>query len=380
MTEIDLLLQEKLRIRKEKNYFRSLRPKLDLIDFSSNDYLGFAHSNALDEAFDAIVRRHKTSSIAGSTGSRLLSGNTAYCEELEQKIADFHVADAGLIFNSGYNANIGLLGSLGLKGDCIIYDELIHASMLDGIHLSRASGVPFRHNDLGSLKEKLETATGRKIVAVESLYSMDGDDVPLRQIVALAKQYNAFVIVDEAHGTGVFGTSGEGLCNALGIEKQVDARVVTFGKSLGVHGAIVLGSRSLRDYLINYARSFIFTTALPQANLMTIEAAYDVLMQSTAPAVLRARILLFKKQLQPQVAQKIISTITPNQALIIPDNVQARRASQFLEERGMDVRAILFPSVPKGAERLRICLHAHNTEAQIRLLSSSLNLFFALSE
>ena len=245
-------LNNKLKQREEANALRLLAPQSQLIDFSSNDYLGFAKEAAIHHI------NNNTSELIqfGATGSRLISGNYELTEEAEAFLANFYNAATALIFNSGYNANIGLFQCLPQRNDTIIYDELIHASIRDGIRLSNASNFSFSHNNLTALEQKLSNAKGLIYVVVESVYSMDGDMAPLTEIVAVCKKYNAALIVDEAHAVGIFG-NGKGLVSELGLENNVFARVVTFGKAVGVHGAAILGSNELRDYLINFSRAFI---------------------------------------------------------------------------------------------------------------------------
>src|SRR4051812_34169388 len=200
------ILEEILIKRKDESRFRSLSTN-KLIDFSSNDYLGLARSGVLKEAINKELKKFPDYTN-GSTGSRLLSGNSAYAEELEQWIADFHYAEAGLIFNSGYDANLGLFSCIAQRNDTILYDQLSHASIIDGIRLSFAASRAFQHNDLIDLEEKLKTAKGNIFVVVESIYSMDGDFAPLKELIELVEKYKAVIIVDEAHATGVFGKQG----------------------------------------------------------------------------------------------------------------------------------------------------------------------------
>ena len=212
----------------------------------------------------------------GSGGSRLLAGNYPLIEKLEKSIASFHDAEAGLIFNSGYDANIGLLSCIALKEDTILYDQLIHASLRDGIRLGYAQSFSFEHNNPASLELRLKQAAGTVYVVTESLFSMDGDLAPLQEMAALCEQYNAKLIVDEAHATGIVGEHGEGLVQHLQLQSKCFARIHTFGKALGVHGAIVLGSSFLRSYLINFSRPFIYTTALPPCTVQHIAEAYKL--------------------------------------------------------------------------------------------------------
>jgi 8-amino-7-oxononanoate synthase len=295
-------------------------------------------------------------------------------ECLEAKIAAFHHARAGLIFNSGYDANIGLFSSVPRKGDTILYDELIHASIRDGVRLSLASHFSFKHNNINQLEEKIKIAKGNVFVAVESVYSMDGDFAPLKEISDLCSRFGAFLIVDEAHATGIFGKKGEGRVSELGLEENVFARMHTFGKALGCHGGIVLGSDLLRDYLINFARSFIYTTALPVHSLIAINCAYDILTNSY-DKILKTRCLidLFKAKFSEHKKFELIQSISPIQCILIPGNVQVKMTSEHIKNAGYDVRPILSPTVFKGQERLRICLHAFNSEKEIEALINELN-------
>ena len=235
----DDFLVKRVSIREKEGLLRKLSSENNLIDFSSNDYLGFARSDELKNIISSEAGALNFKPKTGSTGSRLLTGNTKYAEELECFIAQFHKAEAGLIFNSGYDANLGLISSAAKKGDVIFYDELSHASIYDGARLSKSESFPFRHNDLNHLEERLEYFSEKKyencFVIVESVYSMDGDFSPLKEIAALCEKYNANLIVDEAHATGVFGSKGEGKVVELNLEKKVFARVHTFGKALGCH-------------------------------------------------------------------------------------------------------------------------------------------------
>jgi 8-amino-7-oxononanoate synthase len=365
-----------LAARKAEGAFRKLRSDNSLIDFSSNDYLGFAASAELAERIQ-IKLRHQ--SAPGSKGSRLLSGNTAFAESLEAEIAAFHGAEAGLIFNSGYDANTGLFSCIASREDTILYDSLIHASVRDGIRLSKAAAFSFRHNDLAHLEERLQAAakTGQVFVGIESVYSMDGDLSDIAAINRLCKHYGAELIVDEAHATGVFGKKGEGLVNeALAPGEQLFARVHTFGKALGCHGAIVLGSPVLRDWLINYSRSFIYTTALPPSSLAAAAAAYELLAEKPELMVaLQERIAQFSDATAQQEIKGLLPSRSPIQCLLVPGNIAARALSDRLAAAGFDVRAILSPTVPAGAERLRICIHRFNSVAEIQKLAEILGKF-----
>jgi 8-amino-7-oxononanoate synthase len=366
------ILQKALDERIQNSLYRSLQYNPNLIDFCSNDYLSFARSENIKQRTEKAFA--ESSYLSGATGSRSISGNTLYAEELEKELALFHNAEAGLIFNSGYDANVGLFSSIAKKNDTIICDELIHASIIDGCRLSHANRFRFSHNDIHDLEKKLQQAKGIIYVAVESVYSMDGDMAPLKEIVSLCKTYNANLIVDEAHATGVFGKQGRGLVNQYNLEDDVFARVHTFGKAIGCHGAVVVGSNVLRNYLINFARSFIFTTALPMHSLVNIKCAYAELQSDSFDnTVLHNHIKHFREGIKLSGDVYLIDSISPVQSVVIPGNARARTVSKQLQERGFDIRAILSPSVPAGKERLRISIHLHNTIEQINNLLGVLN-------
>jgi len=356
--------------RKASGILRALKPENNLVDFCSNDYLGFARSAALKHNIAEEIARYPDS-LNGSTGSRLLSGNLNYAEELERQIAEFHHAEAGLLFISGYDANIGLFSSLPQKGDTIIHDELIHASIIDGARLSHANRYTFRHNDLESLEAKLKQAKGNCYVVIESVYSMDGDSPPIMEILQLTELYGASLIVDEAHAVGLYPA---GLIVAMDLQYRVFARIVTFGKALGCHGAIVLGSNALREYLINFARSFIYTTAASFHQLASVKMAYELLPDAgNEIALLRQNIAFFKENITPDTQFPLLSSDSAIQCVVLNSNENARQAARELQNAGLDVRPILSPTVAAGTERLRICLHAFNTVDEMTLLTSTLN-------
>lgn len=347
--------------RREQQSLRELRLPGDKVDFCSNDYLGLARNAAVREHIHTLMEeRHPAH---GSTGSRLLAGNYEWIESVEKDLAAFHGAAAGLLYNSGYDANLGVFSCLGRKGDTIIYDQLIHASIRDGVRLSAAQSFSFAHNEVADLEKKLKHGSGNIFVAVESVYSMDGDLAPLAAIAAICEQYGAHLIVDEAHATGIIGNRGEGLVQHLGLTNACFARIHTFGKAVGCHGAVVLGPGILRDYLINFSRSFIYTTSLPPAALAAIEAGY-----ATFPYMQAER-----EQLSALIAQfragmantELLPGTTPIQAVLTRGNEHTRSIAQRLQQAGLDVRPILHPTVPKGSERLRIVLHSFNTPAEV---------------
>lgn len=362
----DQYLNNRLNDRKQAGNYRTLKPEnIDLVDFSSNDYLGFARSPVLKQLITDELANYP-GHLNGSTGSRLLSGDLQYAEDLEHWIANYHQHEAGLLFNSGYDANVGLFSSLPQRGDTVITDELIHASIIDGIRLSNANRYTFKHNDLVSLEEKLKNAKGQVYVVIESVYSMDGDIPNIAAILHLTRQYNAQLIVDEAHAIGVF---GKGIVNELNLQQDVFARVITFGKAMGVHGAIVLGSNLLRNYLVNFARSFIYSTAASFHQLAAIKMAYRLLDQSQSEIEkLHQNIQLLNQLLgNLQVSKSAIHSV------VAGSNDKARYVSEKLKDAGIDVRPVLSPTVAVGTERLRICMHAYNKPMQIELLATTLN-------
>jgi 8-amino-7-oxononanoate synthase len=276
-----------------------------------------------------------------------------------------------LLFNSGYDANVGLFSSLPQKGDTIIHDELIHASIIDGARLSHANRYTFRHNDLESLEAKLKQAKGIAYVVIESVYSMDGDTPPINEILNLTEQYGANLIVDEAHAVGLYPA---GLTCALNLHQRIFSRVVTFGKALGCHGAIVLGSDALRNYLINFARSFIYTTAASFHQLAAVKVAYQLIKQ-TDVSPLQNNINLFKNSFNHSSQYPLINSDSAIQCIVLGSNQKAKELAALLQDAGLDVRPILSPTVAKGTERIRICLHSFNTAEEISLLTSTLNTY-----
>ncbi len=356
-------LQEKLENRKKVGTYRSLQTADDKIDFWSNDYLGFAGSQGLKQYIKSLT----ANANYGATGSRLISGNPSLVEELEQEIAQYHKADTALIFNSGYDANLGLFSCIAAKEDTIFYDDLVHASIHDGLKLSRAQTIAFEHNNLQDLEEKLKQKTkGNAFIAIESVYSMDGDIAPLHELVILSEKYDAAIIIDEAHGTGLFGKNGGGLVDELGLEKRIFARVHTYGKSMGAHGAAILGSPILRNYLMNYARSFIFTTALPSHSLLAIRGGYFWLKKHPGLRQrLKQNIDFFIENARPIFGDRLLKSETAIQGVIIPGNENAKRVAARAQKADFAVKAIVFPTVAKGEERIRVCIHAFNTKEEI---------------
>ena len=372
-------LANKLNRRIESNALRQLGSRNELIDFASNDYLGFAESKAIfDETHAFLVRKNLTQN--GATGSRLLTGNHALYTETENEIADFHDSETALLFNSGYDANIGFFSAVPQKGDCILYDELIHASIRDGIQLSNATAYKFKHNDCEDLErliEKVKENSSTIYVVTESVFSMDGDTPPLLELAELCKKHQAYLIVDEAHALGVFGDNGEGLVQLLALQNLVFARIITFGKGLGCHGAVILGSEDLKSYLVNFARSLIYTTGLPPHSVATIQVAYQHLTENKeSREQLRNNINTFNQQKQLLGLKPLfVRSKSAIQCAVIPGNQKVKKIANQLQQQGFDVKAILSPTVPEGQERLRICLHSYNSEVEITKLLRALSEF-----
>lgn len=376
MSKLPLKVEKSLEKRKNIGSFRELRAGEDLVDFSSNDYLGFAGNKFI---FEAATRILEDNSLIknGSGGSRLLTGNHLLYPAAEDLVASYHKAEAALIFNSGYDANLGFFSAIPGRGDLIMYDEFIHASIRDGIKLSAAKAHKFAHNDLEDLHEKIERVKndifGEVYIVTESIFSMDGDKPDLKSLIHLAEENNYCLIVDEAHAVGVHGA---GLVAEAGLEQQVFARIITFGKALGSHGAAIFGSKKLKDFLINYARSFIYSTALPPHAIATLMAAYRHLQENGASEIdrLSENITFFKTEVSKMAFKaQILESDTAIQCILIPGNSEVKIASEELRRAGFDVRPILSPTVSAGTERLRICLHSFNTREEINMLLNNLS-------
>ena len=276
------------------------------------------------------------------------------------------------MFASGFAANTGLFACLLGSGDTLITDRLVHASILDGASLCKARHLRFQHNDLDNLESRLRVAKGSIVIGIESVYSMDGDEAPLASIVELAERYSASVIVDEAHSTGIAGPSGAGSVVAEGLEDRVFGRIFTFGKALGLHGAAVVGSAALRDYLINFARPFIYSTAPTPHAVESVRAVYRLLPEfDELREQLRQRILYFRRRVTDSLPNWLDSA-TAIQSVIVPGNTEVRRLTAELRAAALNVVPILAPTVPAGTERIRITVHAFNTDAEIDLLFAAL--------
>jgi len=370
--------------RLEKREAKGLRRELpergnDLIDFLSNDYLGLSRNrellNRVEYSWSVLQEK-----MLGSTGSRLLSGNSSLNEQLECTLSEVFQGQSALLFNSGYNANVGVLSAIPERGDIIFYDELSHACIKDGIRLSLAEGYSFRHNDLNHLVEKLERlkSGGKVFIVTESLFSMDGDFAPIKELVDLADKFGAYLIVDEAHSTGVYGRNGAGWLVENGCE-EVFARIYTFGKAIGSHGACVVGSRALTDELINFSRPFIYTTALPPHTLLTLIETFEYLKEHQALLswTLKDRITYYRSRVVQEGLNTNFDSTSAIQPVAIPGNHDLMSLSKELRSEGFDIMGVRAPTVKEGEERLRVCLHTYNSDEEIDALVGHLRISYS---
>jgi 8-amino-7-oxononanoate synthase len=376
-------LKNKIETRNQNNSLRKLSSPNNLIDFASNDYIGFAKSDAIFNATHSYLVDNNIIQN-GATGSRLLSGNHKVYQEAENYIAKFHQVESALIFNSGYDANIGFFGAVPQRNDIILFDELSHASIRDGIQLSNAKSYKFQHNDFEDLERlilKLSTDNQQPTtiyIVTESVFSMDGDCPNLEELVLLSNNYNCNLVVDEAHALGVFGVFGEGLVQMLEIQDSIFARIVTFGKGLGCHGAAIIGSNELKNYLVNFARSFIYTTGLSPHSVATVLVAYQYLeTEKKSLGILRENINHFNQEKNILGLKPLfVRSKSAIQSAIIPGNQTVKSIANQLQEKGFDVKAILSPTVPEGQERLRFCLHSYNSKEEISEVLKLLSGFY----
>lgn len=351
---MDAKLHKKLAERIEKGTLRSLSSSSGMIDFGSNDYLGLS----------TLVTNNEPSNSFGSTGSRLISGNRGTIEAAEEKLANFFDSESGLCFNSGYDANVGIFSSIPQRGDVILYDEHVHASVRDGIRLSNAKSYSFRHNDIADLERLLEASKESTMyIAVEALYSMGGDFCPLEDVITLTKNYSAYVILDEAHSAGVFGFNGKGFASAVSRNMDVFIRLITFGKAYGSHGAVVLCNEEVKSYLINFARSFIYTTALPEDNYARIAEIVTHQSIDLERKKLQINLVDFRSKAGSEIL--ISASNSPIQIIRFESVDRLRHIERSLMEVGIYAKAIYPPTVSEGSECLRVCIHSKNTIHEI---------------
>jgi 8-amino-7-oxononanoate synthase len=343
------------------------------VNLCSNDYLGLSDS---EELHAAVVEAVRTAARVGGTGSRLLSGHLHDWDRLEQEFAEFAGTEAALYFGSGYAANIGLLTSILGKDDIVFSDELNHASLIDGMRLSGAHKIIYRHLDLNDLETALRTATpgaaGRKFVVTESVFSMDGDVADVTELASLCARYGAGLILDEAHAIGVHGPNGRGIAAVANLTGEVIAMTHTCGKALASAGAFVCGSATLRDHLINHARTFIFSTAMPPYMAGQIRAALRIARRMDADRALllaNARRLTTELRSQGCDTANSASQIIP---IIVGANDEAIAAAEFLQNEGFAVRAIRPPTVPQNRARLRLSLTSAIAASELDRLANCL--------
>ncbi|HVB86326.1 MAG TPA: 8-amino-7-oxononanoate synthase [Candidatus Dormibacteraeota bacterium] len=351
--------------------FRTLENS-DGIDLSSNDYLGLAYDPRLKHAtMEAIAN----SARVGSTGSRLLSGNAREWHELELEFADFAGTEAALYFGSGYAANLGLLSSLLRAGDFVFSDAMNHASLIDGMRLSGASKVLYPHCDLAFVENALRERAGlpgARVIVTESVFSMEGDVAPLDQLARLANKYDAALVIDEAHATGVCGPAGRGTAAELGIERDVLAIVHTCGKALASAGAFVCGALALKEFLINRARTFIFSTAMPPYMAGQIRAALGLARAADDRRAHSREIAAMLRDSMLAAGINCGASSTHVVPVILGSNNAALRAASELQRAGFAAKAIRPPTVPPGTARIRISLTSRITLEQMHRLAEAL--------
>lgn len=360
--------------RSQSGLLRKLAIVKDKIDFSSNDYLGFSRSALIRQRVEEEYNQYRNQ-CSGATGSRLLNGNFELHETVEQLLAAHFHAESAVLFNSGFDANVGLIATVARPEDYIFYDELVHASIHQGMTLSGATLVAFKHNNLEDLETKLAQIppSFNRFIVTESVFSMEGDKADLHQIANLSAKYNAKLVVDEAHATGIFGSFGSGLCNEQNIENRCFARVYTFGKAMGGHGAVVVGAAWLKTYLINFSKNFIYTTATDTHTLLSVK--HSIFMSQFALNKRNKLLLLIQYFIDKIRASKLMFEVRgegPIFGIITPQNDFCRNFAHHLQQNGLDVRPILSPTVPMGSERLRVILHSFNTKEEIDFLISLL--------
>jgi 8-amino-7-oxononanoate synthase len=391
VNNFNLELQQRLDSLREQNLFRELRrvdspqaPRIEsggktFLNFSSNDYLGLANDSILKKAAMRAIEKFGV----GSGASRLICGSLAPFHELEESLAHFKKTEAALTFSSGYATAIGTICALLGKNDIVILDKLVHASIVDAAKLSGAKIRVFAHNDLSDLEDKLKWAekvqspkskvqgVSRRLIVTESIFSMDGDAAPLREIVDLKNKYGAWLMIDEAHATGIFGKNGRGLAEELGVSDQIEIQMGTLGKALGLSGGFICGSRALIDFLVNRARSFIFSTAPIPAAAAAASAAIQSVQSNEGEKrrkILRERIEQLNLKLKIQNS-KFQSAIVP---ILIGGENKTVEAAAKLRERNIFVPAIRYPTVARGKARLRITLTAAHSAEDISELIRTL--------
>lgn len=361
-------LKQELEKRMENNSLRALSDKTYAIDFYSNDYLGYAQSEEISEIVQALSKQ--TPGKHGSTGSRLISGNHKGFKLVEEKAAFLFKAESALFYNSGYDANIGLLSAVLKPKDLVFYDELCHASIRDGLQMVKSKTYKYKHGDYNDLEVQIKRQSERLAfeniyIVTESVFSMDGDITDIEELVTLKNKYNLHLIIDEAHAIGVCGREFKGL--TIDYSTELFARIITCSKALGSHGAFVLGAKDLKLFLVNFSRALIYSTgATPQHLQSVLASLIHFEQEQSSKQQLQYVIQYFRQHVkQLGLASRFLESKTAIQSYILSDNHKVKVLAEELNEKGIGIKAILHPTVPKGKERLRICLHSFNTEAEI---------------
>jgi 8-amino-7-oxononanoate synthase len=374
LNSLDSILRARLEALEKDDLRRALRvADAALLNFAANDYLGLARHPALAEAAREATARHGT----GAGASRLVTGTDDAVLALEQELAAWKEKEAALVFSSGYAAALGTIPALAGKGDTVVLDKLAHASLIDAARLSGATVRTFAHNDVARLENllrKVASEQTRTLVVTESIFSMDGDAAWLAEIVALKEKYGAWLFVDEAHATGLYGATGAGRIAEAGLSERVEIVMGTLSKALGSVGGYVAGSRALIDWLTNRARSFIYSTALPPGVIAASRAAV-ALVRGGEGAALRGRlwgnIARFHAGLPERWKHHACST-SAIQPLICGEAAAALAMATALRERGFLIPAIRYPTVPRGSARLRVTLSAAHADKEIDALTRAL--------
>jgi 8-amino-7-oxononanoate synthase len=386
MKSMDAMLQAQLDQRRAEHLYRARLNVASgcssilevegarLINFCSNDYLGLASHPEINNALKKAADQYGT----GSGASHLVSGHSSVHQQLEEQLAEFTGRPRALLYSTGYMANMGTINALVGRHDLVLQDQLNHASLLDGGHLSRATSQRFKHADLGNLQQRLEQSTAtRKLIVTDGVFSMDGDLAPLKQMSELAKQHNSWLMVDDAHGFGVLGKQGGGLVEDLNLtHEQVPVLVGTLGKSFGTFGAFVAGSEALIETLIQFSRSYIYTTALPPAIAAATLTSLKILRQESWRREKLASLITRFRRGAEQIGVPLMESSTPIQPVLINDDQKVMQISAALREQGILVGAIRPPTVPAGSGRLRITFSADHSEEQVDKLLNALDIAF----
>jgi 8-amino-7-oxononanoate synthase len=383
MNSMDATLQAQLNLRREEHLYRTRLNVASgcsstlsvegrsLINFCSNDYLGLASHPDISLALKQAADLYGT----GSGASHLVSGHSVVHQKLEEQLAEYTGRPRALLFSTGYMANMGVINALVGRRDLVLQDQLNHASLLDGGRLSQADFKRYKHVDMASLEQRLEQSSAeRKLIVSDGVFSMDGNLAPLSEISTLAKKHNAWLMVDDAHGVGVLGPQGGGLVEQLGMNlKQVPVLVGTLGKSFGTFGAFVAGSEALIETLIQFSRSYIYTTALPPAVAAATLASLKIVRQESWRRDKLVQLVTRFRRGAEQIGLQLGASNTPIQPVLINNDAKVMQVGQSLRDAGFLVGAIRPPTVPVGTGRLRITFSADHSEEQVDQLVAALD-------